>query len=165
MPRPSDPTIKIRLAAGSEHSALESLQFAASIAVEAQREILLANPGINGFPAEQIAEGHVYVAERDGQVVGFSALLPREDGNAELDGLFVRPDVWRSGVGGQLMEAAEMLAVQRGATTLYVDANPHAVLFYQACGFEIIGKQPRDNWPQTLFDVALVMKKALNVAG
>ncbi len=165
MPRPSDPTIKIRPAVPAEHAALESLQYAASVAVEAQRAVLLAHPEINGFPAKQIAEGRVWVAERDGQIIGFSALLPREDGDAELDGLFVRPDLWRSGVGRHLVAAAEKVAEQWGATTLHVMANPQAELFYRACGFELIGEQPSADWPQTLFDPALIMKKVLNVAG
>jgi len=155
MARPTRSKISIRLADVSEHAAPESLMFAASVAVEAQRDALLADPSINSFPVEQIADGRVFVAERDGEVVGFGAVLPREDGNAELDGLFVRPDVWRSGVGTQLMDAAEALATGWGAAMLYVVANPHAELFYRACGFEAFGEQ------QTLFNLSLLMKKPL----
>jgi GNAT superfamily N-acetyltransferase len=151
----SHPTINVRRAAEPEHTALESLMFAASIAVEAQREALLANPGVIRFPAEQIADGRVYVAECDGQIVGFSTVLPRDDGNAELEGLFVRPDMWRTGVGTRLIEAAEAMAARWGAGTLNVVANRHAELFYRACGFERIGEQ------RTLFDVALLMKKRI----
>jgi N-acetylglutamate synthase-like GNAT family acetyltransferase len=155
MARRTRSKLSIRLADLSEHAALENLMFAASVAVEAQREALLADPSINSFPAEQIADDRVYVAERGGEVVGFFAVLPREDGNAELDGIFVRPDVWRSGVGAQLMDAAEVLAMGWGAVLLYVVANPHAELFYRACGFEVFGEQ------QTLFNLSLLMKKSL----
>ena len=128
---PRQPTTEIRPAAQSEYAALLDLQFAASIAVEAQRDALLADPGVVTFPAEQIRDGHVWIAERDGQIIGFSALVPRDDGSAELDGLFVRPDMWRCGVGAQLIEAAEELAARRGAAMLYVVANPHSELFYR----------------------------------
>ena len=33
---------------------------------------------------EHIADGHVFVAQREGVIVGFAAVLTRPDGNAEL---------------------------------------------------------------------------------
>src|ERR1700729_4203985 len=78
MARRTRSKLSIRLADLSEHAALEDLMFAASVAVEAQREALLADPSINSFPAEQIADGRVYVGERGGEVVGFFAVLRRK---------------------------------------------------------------------------------------
>ena len=64
------------------------------------------------------------VAELDGVMVGFATVLPRPDGDAELDGLFVEPHLWRSGVGRALVSRANELARDCGARFLNVVANP-----------------------------------------
>ena len=91
--------IVIRLALQAERSSLEALQWRASLANPGDRDSLLANPNAIALPAEQIADGHVFVAERDGVIVGFAAILARPDGNVELDALFVEPTLWKRGVG------------------------------------------------------------------
>ena len=62
------------------------------------------------LPLEQLDAGHTYVAERSGQILGFSVVLPRPEGDADLDGLFVEPVIWKRGVGGRLLQQAERLA-------------------------------------------------------
>jgi GNAT superfamily N-acetyltransferase len=89
----------IRPALPTERSSLEALQWRASLANSGDRDALLANPDAIALPIEQIADGHVLVAERHGVIVGFAAVLPRPDGNAELDALFVEPSFWKRGVG------------------------------------------------------------------
>ncbi|HYD46238.1 MAG TPA: GNAT family N-acetyltransferase, partial [Phenylobacterium sp.] len=89
----------IRPARLSEQALLEDLQLRASLVWEDTREDLLANPEIVELPAEQIEAGHVFVAERDGAVVGFGVLLPIEGGEPGLDGLFVEPQAFGQGVG------------------------------------------------------------------
>ena len=81
--------IVIRPALHGERSRLEALQWRASLANSGDRDSLLANPDAIALPVEHIADGHVFVAQRDGVIVGFAAVLPRPDGNAELDALFV----------------------------------------------------------------------------
>jgi Acetyltransferase (GNAT) family len=85
--------LSIRAAVTSERKALEALQVRASRNNADDREALLANPDAIALPLEQIAGGLVFVAERDGAIVGFAAVLPRQDGGAELDGLFVEPHI------------------------------------------------------------------------
>jgi hypothetical protein len=58
---------------------------------EEDRAALLAHPDAIDLPAEQISGGRIVVIELAGKVVGFAAVLPREDGNVDLDGLFVEP--------------------------------------------------------------------------
>ena len=70
--------VLIRLAVMSERQALESLQRRASLNNPGDREVLLANPDAIELPPDQIAAGQVFVAERDGAIVGFSAVLPRK---------------------------------------------------------------------------------------
>ncbi|MEI7932745.1 MAG: GNAT family N-acetyltransferase [Alphaproteobacteria bacterium] len=131
--------ISIRFARPDERRALEELQRRASLANEHDREAILAHPEAIDLPPEQIAAQQVRVAERDGSVVGFAVTLPREDGQAELDGLFVEPGLWKGGTGRALVEDAGAMARQMGCASLHVVGNPHALGFYEACGFETVG--------------------------
>lgn len=118
-----------------ERDALEALQRRASLVWPDYREALLAHPDAIELPFEQIDGGNVVVAVRDGEIAGFAVVLPRDDGAAELDGLFVEPASWRSGIGRALIGEASALAAGYGATELHVIANPRAIGFYHACGF------------------------------
>jgi GNAT superfamily N-acetyltransferase len=148
--------IAIRLAVPAERHALEELQRRASLVWEEYREALLANPDAIELPVQQIEEGRVCVAEDAQALLGFSAVLPRDDGDAELDGLFVEPAVWRRGVGRALVERAAQTASASGARALHVVANPRAEDFYRACGFVRTGESA------TRFGTALTMRLALS---
>ena len=76
----------IRRAGASEQRKLEDLQMRASLTNAGDRDALLAHPDVIELPPEQIAAGSVFVAERNGAIAGFAALLPRSDGGAELVG-------------------------------------------------------------------------------
>ena len=96
--------VEIRLAAPSERSSLEALQMRASLANEGDRAALLAHPAAVSIPDGQIEAGQVFVAEAGGTMLGFAAVLPRDDGGTELDGLFVEPELWRGGTGRLLVD-------------------------------------------------------------
>jgi GNAT superfamily N-acetyltransferase len=76
----------------------------------------------------------VIVAEVDGEIAGFAAVV-----GGELDGLFVEPDLWGSGIGRALADAAAHEARKRGLA-LTVVANPRARRFYEHCGFTVEGE-------------------------
>jgi GNAT superfamily N-acetyltransferase len=147
--------VMIRPARYAERSLLEALQWRASLANSGDRDSLLANPDAIAVPAEQITDGHVLVAQSDGAIVGFAAVLPRPDGNAELDALFVEPTLWKRGVGRLLVDQCADLARQRGSRILHVVGNPHAEGFYVACGFRATGAV------ETRFGGGLAMQHAL----
>ena len=130
----------IRPARASERRALEELQRRSSMHQPMYREQLAANPDAIELPAEQIASGHVRVADDDGAIVGFAVLLENAGGACELDGLFVEPESMRGGVGRRLVEDAKRLAQERGAAQIDVVANPQAVAFYAAVGFRPAGE-------------------------
>jgi GNAT superfamily N-acetyltransferase len=102
-------TITIRNAILSEKATLEDLQFRASLTNEGDREALIANPDAIDLPIAQTASGDVFVLELSGHIAGFAALQSRPDGEAELDSLFVEPDIRRRGVGRSLAEPARRL--------------------------------------------------------
>src|SRR5690348_14987025 len=96
--------ITVRPAESLEREPLEALQRRASLNNPGDRQALLENPDAIALPLQQIMEGRVFVALRQQRIAGFSVILPRDDGDAELDGLFVEPECWRQGVGRALVE-------------------------------------------------------------
>jgi N-acetylglutamate synthase-like GNAT family acetyltransferase len=145
----------IRLALPSEKLELEQLQTRASLANAGDRDALLAHPDAIEVPTEQIAGGGVFVSECEGAIVGFAGIEPRDDGNIELDGLFVDPGMQRRGIAKSLIEHCAEVARNEGSTAIHVVGNPHAAEFYSACGFEVIGTA------ETRFGPGILMRKLL----
>ena len=104
------------------------------------------------LPFEQIERGQVVVAEIDHRIAGFAVVLDQE-GMAELDGLFVEPELWRRGIGSALVEEAAHDARSRGLSLMTVVANPGAKEFYERCGFMVEGSA------ETRFGPALRMSR------
>ena len=142
----------LRLGTSSDQWVLEELQRRASLANPGDREHVLANPEIIQLPISQLESSQVIVAEKNGQAIGFAVVIPRNDGNCELDGLFVDPAAWKMGIGRFLVEESKAMAATSGATYLHVIGNPHAEGFYLKCGFVTEGTH------QTQFGPALLMK-------
>lgn len=126
--------LRIRLAQAGERQQLEDLQRRASLALPDYREQLTAHPDAIHLPRDQIERGQVIVAELDGRMAGFAAVVENE-----LDGLFVEPDLWRQGIGSALIEAATHQA-RRDGLALRVIASPTAREFYESCGFSVEGE-------------------------
>jgi len=139
--------MRIRRAVAEERESLEELQRRASLANEDDREALLANPDAIELPAEQIERGEVFVADSDGHIAGFAALV-----GGELDGLFVEPALWGRGIGRLLVEAAVHEARRKGLSATVI-ANPAARTFYEKCGFVV------ESEAQTRFGPALRMSR------
>jgi len=147
--------VTMRTAVAADQKSLEALQRRASLNNPGDREALLANPEAIELPLQQIEAGGVFVAEVAGSVRGFAAILPREDGNSELDALFVEPSLWRQGIGRQLIDYCCNASKGAGSAELHVVGNPHAERFYEANGFKTLGTQ------KTRFGVGLLMKRDL----
>ncbi len=145
----------IRRAVASEQKALEALQLRASLTNAGDREAVLAHPDAIELPLEQITAGDVWVSESDGVIAGFAALKPRADGDIELDGLFVEPEMRRRGIARSMVEHCVRIAGGRGSRALHVVGNFHAEGFYVACGFSRIGTA------ETRFGPALLMRRPL----
>ena len=109
---------------------------------ESDRDELLAHPELVEVPIEHLSAETCVVIELDGAPAGFATVLPRPDGDAELDGLFVLPERQRLGFGRALVAEAAQLARAMGATTLHVIANEDANAFYRAVGFAQTGTAP-----------------------
>lgn len=147
--------VHIRPAVVSEREPLEALQMRASLNNPGDREAMLANPDAIDLPVAQIELGRVFVLEKGGAIAGFSAILPRDDGGTELDGLFVDPAFWRHGFGRLLVDHCAEVSRVQGSPALHVIGNPHAERFYLACGFKPIGIA------KTRFGDGLLLKRVL----
>jgi N-acetylglutamate synthase-like GNAT family acetyltransferase len=147
--------VVVRVALPNEQKELEALQWRASVGNPGDREALLANPEVISVSKEQISNGFVFVAHIEGAIVGFAGIASREDGNIELDALFVEPDAWRRGIGRSLVNYCVQVAKGKGSSAIHVMGNPHAEGFYRSCGFQAFGTT------QTRFGTALLMYKPL----
>ncbi|MGO9930933.1 MAG: GNAT family N-acetyltransferase [Steroidobacteraceae bacterium] len=145
----------VRAAVSADRDALLALQRRASLGNEGDRDALLRHPDAIDIPLEQIASGRVFVLEHGAAIVGFSAILPRPDGDTELDALFVEPNAQRRGYGRLLVEHCAKEARTAGSTTLHVVGNPHAEKFYAACGFKLVGTF------ETRFGPGLLLRKKI----
>ena len=147
--------LQIRKATPNDRDALEALQRRSSDVWEQFREQLAAHPDAIELPPRFIDSGYVRVAvDADGAALGFSVVIPGEQGAHELDGLFVEPESMRQGIGRQLVEDACRCAEGAGAAALEVTAGP-AQGFYERVGFKVVGTA------QTRFAPAMRMRRSL----
>lgn len=147
--------IAISVANVRERRVLEGLQRRASLENAGDRKHLLEHPDAIALPVAQLEAGQVFVARSGSLILGFAALEVGPHGDIELDGLFVEPSHWRSGIGSALIDFCCEVARKQGARALYVIANPHAKPFYIASGFNTEGAR------RTRFGEAIAMKKSL----
>lgn len=82
---------------------------------------------------EFISENDTFAAIIDGRIVAFYALLPKPD-ELRLEHLWVLPERTGQGLGRILFLHAAEQARARGATSLTIEADPHAESFYLRMG-------------------------------
>ena len=75
------------------------------------------------------------VAEADGVIVGYSALLGRR-----ISAVYVHPQFVRQGIGSRLLAGLEQIAVTHNIRTLRVAASLTAQPFYRANGYQVLGE-------------------------
>jgi GNAT superfamily N-acetyltransferase len=88
-----------------------------------------------------VATQEVWVLEDGGVVAGWHRVTFRP-GRAELEDLWLEPQLIGTGQGRRLFEHAVAVARRRGATALEWDAEPFAQGFYEAMGGREIGRTP-----------------------
>jgi ribosomal protein S18 acetylase RimI-like enzyme len=158
--RPAD-AIRVRTAVPADLVALQRVYRAATLTNAGDRELLLADPEtFLVFRGEHLAAGRTRLAEaaaKAGPVVGpvgpvaFATALPPgatgRPGEAELEDLFTDPAWMRRGLARLLVAELAATARQQGAAVLAVTGNPHALEFYRAAGFVVVGEEPTLLYP------------------
>lgn len=87
---------------------------------------------------DYVSANQVYVAEREGELLGFYALIIRED-KAELDHLWVAPTHIGAGVGKELFIHAMQRAATEQISSVEISSDPNAEGFYRKMGAHRIG--------------------------
>lgn len=100
---------------------------------------------------EFISANQVFVAENAGSLLGFYALVVKEQ-KAELDHLWVAPSHIGSGVGKELFLHAMQQAAQERIAKVEILADPNAEGFYRKLGAHRIGESTSEieGQPRTL---------------
>jgi ribosomal protein S18 acetylase RimI-like enzyme len=91
----------------------------------------------------------VFVAELDGSLLGFAAAMklhePKFGVNAELTGIYLKPEAQRKGIGRRLVAAAAHACIAEDAHDMLVwviTQNQAARDFYEGLGAELMAGQP-----------------------
>ncbi len=126
----------IRVAAHSEAAAISSLAIRSKAHwgysdefMEACREELTWSESQIDSPDYEF-----YVYEAEGRIAGFYALEHLGPGDAELEALFVEPDMIGRGYGRTLIEHAKGRASALGIRRITIQGDPNAESFYKAAG-------------------------------
>jgi ribosomal protein S18 acetylase RimI-like enzyme len=98
--------------------------------------------------AAHLCQGEYWVAIDGEKIVGCASLCPDKDlRSGEVHSFFIDPDYQGQGVGrliwSQLLERAQAYAM----TDVRLDADPNAVLIYEAMGFQVVGDAPSGSIP------------------
>ena len=86
-----------------------------------------------------INNNQVFVAEREGEIFGFYALVLR-DRRAELEHMWVAPGHIGTGVGKELFVHAMQKAAGENVSAVEISADPNAEGFYHRMGARRIGE-------------------------
>jgi GNAT superfamily N-acetyltransferase len=91
--------------------------------------------------SDYIAASSMFVAEADGEPVGFCALQIAVS-EALLDHLWITPAFMGKGIGRALFQQAEATARASGARRLKITGDPHTEAFYFRMGATLYGREP-----------------------
>ena len=86
-----------------------------------------------------IHDNHVYVAEENGQIQGFYALIVMGN-QAELDHMWVKPALVGTGIGKELFLDAMERAAALKVIAIEISSDPNAAGFYRRMGATEIGE-------------------------
>lgn len=124
---------QIRRASRDETEALSQIAFTAKRYwgypehwMEFWRELFVIAP-------EFIANNDVFVAEMEGEIVGFYGLIIGEK-KAELEHLWIKPEHIGKGVGKELFFHAMQRAAGQGLEQVEISSDPNAEGFYKKLG-------------------------------
>ena len=143
---------------------------------ERLREIARASKGYWGDAPERVAEWvagldlspaglrkkEFYVAEVAGCVIGWSALIPRGE-VCWFDDLWIDPAWIGKGVGTRMFRHAVGRARQVGASRIELEAERHAVGFYEKMGAHKVRDSEPGVWGRVSPVVAIEIAQAARV--
>jgi GNAT superfamily N-acetyltransferase len=102
-----------------------------------------------GFDRESLSKRLVYVAETEGEPIGWASLIPR--GHVGwLEDLWIEPNWIGRGVGSRLFRHVAGRARELGAERLEWEAEPNARGFYEGMGGTYVRDSEVTEWGRVL---------------
>ena len=92
-----------------------------------------AKPRSPNHYVESIHSTEFYVAEENGNLIGFGTL---NQASKEVEAVYVVPEVARRGIGQRILGKLEERARDLGLKSLYLNSSLNAVAFYRHSGYE-----------------------------
>lgn len=99
--------------------------------------------------------GELFVAERDGELLGYLVLIVRED-ELFVENMAVDPDCRRQGLASKLLAFAHSLATQHNRARLRLYTNvvmQDAIALYQRTGWREIERRHEDGFDRIYFEI------------
>ena len=148
----SSSSVRIRRARPDEGKLLREIAIASKGYWGYDIEVVRDWAASGDFTAEGLTRRAAHVAEVNGRVVGWAALIPRGD-VCWLDDLWIEPSSIGTGIGSRLFQHAARVAEKLGASRMEWEAEPNALGFYERMG----GRYLRDSEPSEWGRVLKVM--------
>ncbi len=142
-----EPAIEIRRARPDEVGILTALSIRSKRSNGYDEAFMAACREELTVSTEDLIKGDYWVAEAD-VICGCACLLVDESNRAgEVHAFFIDPDWQRKGIGRLLWQKLVEQAKAKQLEQLHLDADPFAVPFYEALGFEVTGETPSGSIP------------------
>ncbi len=139
----------VRAAAQSEATAISSLAIRAKAHWGYSEEFLAACREELTYSEAQIDSTNYefWVCEVEGRIAGFYAVELLNAEEAELEALFVEPDMIGQGIGRTLIEHAKQKSAALGNKRLIIQGDPNARKFYESAGGVRTGQRESGSIP------------------
>jgi GNAT superfamily N-acetyltransferase len=129
--------VTVRAARGADEERLRELTFESKAHWGYEPDLVRSWADGLSFPGDC----ERWLAETDGELLGWAGLTPPADGIAVLDHLWVDPRYLGRGIGARLFRYAADRARELGAARMEWSAEPNALGFYEKMG----GRTLRDH--------------------
>lgn len=101
------------------------------------------------YVLEAGAKGRIWMAEKDGRLIGCTALVLRGDGFGQIRWVLVDPSARGIGLGKKLVNLALDWSRDKSCTRIFLettDGLPESQSLYEALGFEVVSDEPAELW-------------------
>jgi len=104
---------------------------------------------LSEYILEAGANGRIWLAERDGQLIGCTAIVLRDNQQAQLRWVLVDPTARGVGLGKELVNRALAFSRDNACTHMFLettDGLPESQQLYETLGFKVISNEPEMLW-------------------
>jgi RimJ/RimL family protein N-acetyltransferase len=106
----------------------------------------------------RLTNAAVFLGKRNGEIAGTATGLPTADDQAEMVGVWVRPDARGTGLAAELIQAVLAWGKDRGRISVHlVEGNLAAEKLYTRLGFERTGHRIRLPRDPSIIEIQLVL--------